>query len=112
MTQTLHVAEPLFNRLWVHLFPGDGDEHGAVVLAGIADSARGIRFLAREVVLAKDGTDYVPGKHGYRALSADFVARVSDRCAREQLCYFAVHNHGGRDAVGFSEVDLASHRRG
>jgi molybdopterin/thiamine biosynthesis adenylyltransferase len=102
----------LFDNLEHHLFPGDGDEHGAVILAGIGESSRGTRFLAREVVLAKDGEEYVPGKYGYRALSANFVARVSDRCARENLCYFAVHCHGGQDSVGFSEIDLESQRRG
>lgn len=109
---TFRFPEPLFNALFAHLFPGDHDEHGAIIAAGICETSRGTRFLAREVFLAKDGVDYVPGKHGYRALSADFVLRVSDHCARENLCYFAVHCHGGDDFVSFSDVDLASHRRG
>lgn len=112
MTQSLHIPEPLFHRLTTHLFPGDHDEHGAVVLAGVAETPRGTRFLARDVVLARDGVDYVPGTRGYRALTTDFVVRVSDRCAREQLCYFAVHCHGGRDSVSFSPDDIASHKRG
>jgi len=112
MKQTLHIAELLFKRLAAHLFPGDGDEHGAVILAGIGESARGTRFLAREVVIARDGIDYVPGTRGYRALTTDFIVAVSDRCAREKLCYFAVHCHGGRDAVSFSQADLASQQRG
>lgn len=112
MTQSLHITEPQFRRLTKHLFPGDGDEHGAVVIAGIVDTPRGTRFLAREVVLARDGIDYVPGTRGYRALTTDFIVRVSDRCAREKLCYFAVHCHGGRDSVGFSPDDVASHKRG
>ena len=112
MSQTLRIGAPLFHYLMRHLFPGDGDEHGAVILAGVGESARSSRFLAREVVVAKDGADYVPGKYGYRALSTEFVARISDQCAREKLCYFAVHCHGGRDSVGFSDIDLASQRRG
>ncbi len=95
-----------------HLFPGDHDEHGAVITTGLCETERGTRFLARDLFLAKDGVDYVPGKHGYRALTADFVARVSDHCAREKLCYFAVHCHGGRDEVSFSPDDLNSHERG
>lgn len=110
--QTFRMAQSLFERLHRHLFPGDHDEHGAVVLAGVVETERGVRFLARDVVLARDGIDYVPGSRGYRALTADFVARVSDRCAREKLCYFAVHCHGGRDRVSFSPDDMASHRRG
>ena len=112
MNQTMHIAEPLFRRLTHHLFPGDGDEHGAVLIAGMAESPRGTRFLVRDVLLAEDGVDYVGGTRGYRALTAGFVARASNLCCREKLCYFAVHNHGGRDRVDFSEVDLASQRRG
>ncbi len=112
MSQTLRIAGPLFDRLTGHLFPGDHDEHGAVVLAGMQDSPRGTRFLARDVILARDGIDYVPGTRGYRALTTDFIADVTDRCARENLCYFAAHCHGGRDEVAFSSDDYASHRRG
>jgi molybdopterin/thiamine biosynthesis adenylyltransferase len=112
MTQTMHIAEPLFRRLTDHLFPGDGDEHGAVLVAGVAQTPRGTRFLGRDVLLARDGTDYVAGTHGYRALTAGFVARTAHLCGRDNLCYFAVHNHGGRDAVAFSDVDLASQQRG
>ncbi len=112
MTQTLRIAQPDFSRLTRHLFPGDHDEHGAVILAGNTDTSRGTRFITREVVLARDGVDYVPGTRGYRALTTDFIARVSDRCARENLCYFAIHCHGGADSVGFSPDDLASHKRG
>lgn len=112
MKQTLRISEPHFHRLMRHLFPGDRDEHGAVITAGIVETPQGIRFLARDVILAKDGVDYVPGTRGYRALTTDFVVRVSDQCAREKLCYFAVHCHSGRDSVSFSSDDLASHRRG
>ena len=49
---------------------------------------------------------------GTRALTADFVARVSSQCARQNLCYFAVHCHGGDDSVEFSPTDLRSHERG
>jgi molybdopterin/thiamine biosynthesis adenylyltransferase len=111
-THTFRIGEPLFHRLMSHLFPGDRDEHGAVIAAGVSRSPRGIRLLARELFLAEDGVDYVPGRTGYRALAPDFVARVSDHCAREGLAYFAVHCHGGSNTVSFSPTDLQSHRRG
>lgn len=110
--QTFRIAEPFFDRLMKHLFPGDHDEHGAVIIAGMAETDRGTRFLARDLILARDGIDYVPGTRGYRALSTDFIARVSHRCVREKLCYFAVHCHGGTDRVSFSPDDTASHQRG
>ena len=67
---SLRIDEPLFRRLYAHLFPGDGDEHGAVIAAGIAKDGRATRLLAREVFLAAEGIDYVPGTRGYRANSA------------------------------------------
>jgi len=109
---SLTIDEQLFSRLQSHLFPGDYDEHGAVIAAGISQTARGTRLLAREIFPATDGVDYVPGTRGYRALTASFVAEQSDYCSSQDLCYLAVHNHGGIDSVAFSPDDLASHKRG
>ncbi len=111
-TWSLIMDERLYQRLHTHLFPGDNDEHGAVLLAGLAESQRGIRLLAREVVLARDGEDFIPGKRGYRALSGRFVAEMIGRCAQESLVYLSVHNHRGTTRVHFSEPDLAAHARG
>ncbi len=104
-TWSLIMDERLYQRLHAHLFPGDNDEHGAVLLAGLAESQRGIRLLVREAVLACDGEDFIPGKRGYRALSGRFVAELSGRCAEESLVYLAVHNHRGTKHVRFSEPD-------
>ncbi len=109
---TFQIDATSFDWLHRHLFPGDGDEHGALILAGIVETPWETRFLARQIIVARDGIDFVPGKFGYRAFPADFVARWSNQCAREKLCYFNVHCHGGRDSVGFSGVDLQSHQRG
>ncbi len=98
--------------LYGHLFPGDGDEHGAILRCGIARSSRGTRLLVHDVVTAVDGIDYIEGNRGYRKLTARFVADNIDTCAEEGLAYLAVHNHGGRDRVGFSRTDVASHERG
>lgn len=109
---SLVVPQPLASALFAHLFPGDGDEHGAVIAAGVARSPRGNRLLARELFLAKDGIDYVPGERGYRMLTAGFVTRHALHCRDEGLAYLAIHNHGGTDCVDFSPDDLASHDRG
>lgn len=58
------MAQGMYARLHTHLFPGDGDEHGAVILAGLAETEHGVRLLARELHFAKDGRDYVQGKRG------------------------------------------------
>lgn len=108
----LTIPESIFAPLVNHLFPGDNDEHGAVILAGVARSDRGLRLIARELHLAVDGKDYVPGRHGYRMLRAEFIQSRILRARDMRLAYLAIHNHGGTNSVGFSDDDIASHRRG
>ena len=108
----LTIPAGLYGELHRHLFPGDGDEHGAVILAGTCESDRGLRLVARELHLAKDGVDYVPGKRGYRMLKAEFIQSRILRARDRRLAYLAIHNHGGTDSVGFSGPDMASHERG
>lgn len=109
---TLVIDDVQFARLHRHLFPGDGDEHGAVIGAGIATTERGTRLLARELFLASDGVDFVPGKRGYRMLTPQFVRDHITYCRDNDLTYLAVHNHAGTDTVGFSDTDMRSHERG
>jgi hypothetical protein len=109
---SVRIPEPLFQRLHGHLFPGDNDEHAAVLCVGLVESERGTRLLIREVFLAHDGIDYVAGTRGYRALTARFVANAVEYCASHRLGYLAVHSHQGNDWVSFSDVDMASHNRG
>lgn len=108
----LIVPDGLYSQLHHHLFPGDHDEHGAIIVAGITESESEVRLLARELFLAADRTDYVPGKRGYRMLKAGFIADRIAMCGTERLVYLAIHNHGGYDSVQFSSDDLQSHRRG
>jgi molybdopterin/thiamine biosynthesis adenylyltransferase len=109
---TLVADSTLHEQLFGHLFPGDNDEHGAIITAGVAQSPRGTRLLARELWLARDGIDYIPGKYGYRRLAPEFVNRAIRHCRDERLAYLAVHNHDGHDHVDFSPDDLRSHQRG
>ncbi len=109
---TLVIDDVLFDELTHHLFRDDDDEHGAVIAAGVATTDRGTRLLARELFLAHDGVDFVPGRRGYRMLTPQFVRDRIAYCRDNNLTYLAVHNHGGADAVGFSATDLASHERG
>lgn len=98
--------------LFKHLFPGDGDEHGAILAASTLQTARGIRLFVRETFLARDGVEYVHGQRGYKMLTAEFVREKAAWCASRGLAYLPVHNHCGRDTVGFSNDDYASHTRG
>ncbi len=95
-----------------HLFPGDKDEHGAVILAGVSESKDLFTLLVREVHLAQEGIDYVKGKIGYRSLAPKFIHRFITRARDERLVYLAVHNHDSDLEVGFSTVDFESHQRG
>jgi hypothetical protein len=109
----LVIPHSMHRALMQHLFPGDGDEHGATIAAGIAASPDGgVRLLARNLHLAVDGRDYVPGKRGYRMLRAPFIRDRVMECGAERLAYLAIHNHGGTDSVAFSSNDLRSHERG
>lgn len=108
----LLLTGELYTKLHSHLFPGDGDEHGAVILAGLAETEQDIRLLARELHLASDGNHYVPGIRGYRMLRADFITEKVLQARDERLVYLAVHNHAGNDRVAFSIDDLQSHERG
>jgi Dinucleotide-utilizing enzymes involved in molybdopterin and thiamine biosynthesis family 2 len=100
-----------WNHLTGHLFPGDGDEHGAALLCGAVRTDRGLRLVVREVVPAIDGVDYVPGMRGYRHLNGAFVTRQLRRAKDLGLVYLAAHNHGGEGHVAFSRSDLDSHER-
>jgi molybdopterin/thiamine biosynthesis adenylyltransferase len=109
---SITFPERLYTELQRHLFPGDHDEHGAVILAGSAPGSTGTRLLARELILARDGVDYVPGQRGYRMLRAEFIRDCIIKARDERLIYLAIHCHGGTEEVMFSGVDLASQERG
>jgi hypothetical protein len=112
MKCVVRFAREDFQNLWTHLFPGDGDEHGAVLLAGLSRRGDTLTLLVREVHLASEGSDYVEGTIGYRALTAPFIHRMITRARNERLVYLAVHNHGSDERVGFSRIDMESHERG
>lgn len=99
-------------RIMEHLFPGDEDEHGAILRAGIVRNGSSMRLLIQDVRPAEFGTDYVPGQYGYRALTPTFIHREILQCRNENLAYLAVHNHGSDRRVAFSRIDLESHERG
>ena len=100
------------DRIMEHLFPGDGDEHGAILRAGVVRSGPYLRLLVQHVQPAEFGTDYVPGKFGYRALTPTFIHREIRQCRDSRLAYLAVHNHGSDRRVNFSRIDIESHERG
>lgn len=108
----LVITQALRDELMRHLFPGDGDEHGAVLLAGVTQDRSGLRLFGRELLPATDGVDYVPGQRGYRMLTPDFVGRQIRRARNERLAYLAIHNHSSGDQAVFSGDDMRSHERG
>ena len=106
------VTSGAHQRIMEHLFPGDKDEHGAILRAGIVRNGSSLRLLIQDVHPAEFGTDYVAGRYGYRALTSTFIHREILQCRDAGLAYLAVHNHGSDRRVEFSEVDLESHERG
>ncbi len=99
-------------RLMAHLYPGDDDEHGAVLHAGIVRMGNTLRLLVRHIEPAEFGRDYVAGEYGYRALSPTFIHRQIIQCRDAGLAYLAVHNHRSDRTVAFSRIDIESHERG
>lgn len=99
-------------RLMRHLFPGDNQEHGAVVVAGVHILPERVRLLVRDVITAEDGVDHVVGPRGFLMLRAQFVQRHVSHARDERLVYLSIHNHGGSNRVEFSGADLTSHERG
>lgn len=111
---TVRIASDTDRDLRNHLFPGDGQPHGAALIAGIHRTPRGGRLLVRKVIKARDGIDYLPGRdgRGHHRLSANFVRDAVVRAMDGGFAYLPVHIHGGTTSVGFSPQDLGSHARG
>ena len=112
LTSEIVVTAHHHEQIMAHLFPGDNDEHGAILRAGIVRSGPHLRLLVQNVEPAQLGTDYVAGKHGYRALTPTLIHREITRCRDSGLAYLAVHNHLTNRQVDFSRIDLESHQRG
>ena len=106
------VPAGLHQQIMEHLFPGDRDEHGAILRAGVVRSGASLRLLVQHAQPAQFGTDYVPGQYGYRALAPTFIHREILRCRDSGLAYLAIHNHDRDRHVDFSLIDIESHERG
>ena len=108
----ISIAADDYARLMAHLFPGDRDEHGAVLQAGVVSMGNDLRLVVHQVEPAKFRRDYVAGEFGYRALTPAFIHQQIIQCRNQRLAYLAVHNHDSDTHVAFSQVDLQSHERG
>jgi hypothetical protein len=56
----LRVGAAVWEEVNAHVLRDDNDEHGGVLLCGVASANGSTRLLARRFMLAVDGTDYVP----------------------------------------------------
>jgi hypothetical protein len=111
VTVSLRIPGDLYEALMDHLFPGDGDEHGAVLLAGLAMHGDQLTLLGRELIVTPED-QFPPGKFGYRQIAPLFVAETGGRAADEQLVYLSAHSHpGASTSIGFSKDDLLAHER-
>lgn len=112
MTCQLRLGRSQYEVLHAHLFPDDSEEHGAVLLASVAERQGRVTLFVREVHIAREGSDYREGQIGHRALQPPFIHRLITRARDERLAYLAVHNHLSDLTAGFSTIDLDSHERG
>ncbi len=106
------VSAENHQRIIAHLFPGEGNEHGMVLHAGIVRNGSSLRLLIQSLHPAESGTDYVSGQYGYKALAPTFIHRQILQCRDSHLAYLAIHNHMINENVKFSKVDWQSHERG
>jgi hypothetical protein len=107
----LRIAAGDYERLHAHLFPGDHDEHGAILLVGEHHSCTGSTLAVRETHLLEPH-EFPPGVHGYRQFAAGALARLGNRAAQERLAIVTVHSHpGAREHNSLSGDDLAAHER-
>jgi ThiF family len=108
----LRIVHEDFERLRAHLFPGDHDEHGALLLAGAHTRRDGGTLLTvRELhLLGKE--EFPPGKRGYRQFAAQALSRIANRGEQERLALVTAHSHpGSKERTGLSPDDLAGHER-
>jgi ThiF family protein len=111
MTIEINLTLQDGDALWEHLFPGDHDEHAAIMLAGLHGGNDRSRLLVRELHLL-ESNDFIPGEHGYRQISPAALARLGNRAAAEGLAFISCHSHpGATNSVSFSRDDLAGHQR-
>lgn len=111
MRPRLRMTGPDYEQLHAHLFPGDRDEHASILLAGRALRPGAVDLLVREVHHL-DGDEFIPGRHGYRQLSAGALARLGSRANAEGLALITCHSHpGSGERTGLSGDDLAGHGR-
>jgi hypothetical protein len=111
MSTRLRITREAYSKLRSHLFPGDHDEHAAILLAGVASRPNSTRLLVREVH-PLDASEFIPGNHGYRQLAPSALARLGARAHAERLALITCHSHpGAKDSVALSEDDLAGHCR-
>ena len=107
----LRIAADEYERLHRRLFPGDDDEHGAILLVGERHTTDRSTLTVRETHLL-DAHEFPPGRHGYRQFAAGALARLGNRAAHEQLSIVTVHSHpGAGTSNALSGADLAAHER-
>jgi hypothetical protein len=107
----LRIGAEDYERLHAHLFPGDNDEHGAILLAGERRDRNRRTLTVRETHLL-DCDEFPPGVHGYRQFAAIALARLGNRAAQERLALVTVHSHpGAHERNSLSGDDLAAHER-
>jgi hypothetical protein len=108
----LRISHVEYALLSEHLFPGDRDEHGALLLVGTHQRAdRSLLMTVREVHPLSEH-EFPQGVYGYRQFAASALARLANRAADENLALVSAHSHpGAGERTGLSADDLAAHER-
>ena len=107
----LRIERRDYEALKAHLFRPDRDEHAAVLLAGRRGDLAAPVLLARELHLL-DAAEFTPGRHGYRQVTPEVLARLGNRAADQGLALLTCHSHPGATSHNrLSRDDLDGHER-
>ena len=94
---SLRMSQALYEHLHARLFPGDGDQHGAVMEAGLATLGGRQAPSARRAVEGRGPGGLAPRCPGLSDVAGGRCNQGIRDCCADGLVYLAIHNHGGRD---------------
>jgi molybdopterin/thiamine biosynthesis adenylyltransferase len=107
----LRISTADYEGMRTHLLREDGDEYGAIILAGTHVTESGTLLTARGIHLLGD-EEFPPGQYGYRQFAASALARLGNRAADERLSLVSIHSHPmAQERNALSRDDLTAHER-
>ncbi len=107
MTSAIVMTAADYEALWGHLLRNPNQEEAAILLAGVARTARQVSLLVREIHPVPY-TDFLARGNLYLSIDPDFLAPLVKRCRAEGWGFILTHSHPFSEShVSFSGIDDA-----